>query len=99
MTTVRRFVQSALALALCIVIAGWLGGFYAVPALAAMLVAMSTGAYVLIAVGAAVLWPVLCVAFVMHVTRDAKLRATTNGHDPTRRVPPGEPGVLGVEDP
>lgn len=96
MVTVRRTVQSLLALALCLVIAADLGGFYAVPAVATTLIAMSTGAYVLLAIGAGLVWPVLVVAYVVFVTRESRLRAAT--HDRPRR-PTSETGLLGVEDP
>lgn len=95
----RRLVQSLLCLSLCLAVAAWLGGFYIAPAIAATLIAMSTGAYVLLAIGAGLLWPVLVLAFVLHTTRDVRLRAARAGHHGARGPTAGEPDLTRVEDP
>ena len=94
----RRLFQSLLALALCLVLAADFGGFYFVPAGAAMLIAVSTGVYVLTAIALGLVWPVLAVAFVLHVTSGARLRAQA-AHHTGRRATTGEANGSRVEDP
>lgn len=89
--------QSVLAITLCVVISAWLGSYYLVPALVATLIAVTTGVYIAAAIALGFVWPVLAVAYVMHVTSDAKLRAYATHHGAGRS--PAERGVLGVEDP
>lgn len=95
---VRRVLQSLIALALCAALAAALGGFYFAPAIAATLIAMSTGVYVLLAVAAGLVWPVLAVAWVLYVTRDARLRAEA-AHGGARSPASGETDLARVEDP
>lgn len=76
----RRTLQSVLALALCIALAADLGGIYIAAAVATIIIAVMTGVYIFTAVGLGLVWPVLAVAYVLHVTRDIQLRAqTTSG--------------------
>jgi hypothetical protein len=97
MMHVRRLFQSTLALALCLVLLGDLGAFYFVPAGVAMLIAMSTGVYVLIAIGAGLLWPVLAIVYVLYVVNDARLRAQAP-HDGARSAPTAESDGARIED-
>jgi hypothetical protein len=71
----RRFMQSMLALALCVAIAGALGGLYVAAAFVATVIALSTGVYIVLAVGLGLVWPVLTLAWALHVTREASRRA------------------------
>ncbi len=93
----RRALQSLIALVACIALASWLGGFYLVPALAVTLVAVSTGLLITLALAAGLAWPVFVVAYVVHVTRDAVLRAEA-AHRSAGRPVAGEPSLTRVED-
>lgn len=82
----RRAAQSLLLIVLCLVVAGWLGVYYFIPAIIATLIAMSTGTFVVLAIALGVAWPVLAVAYVLYVTRETKLRAQSP-HDGTWHAP------------
>ena len=90
----RRVVQSLLALTLCLCVAAWLGLYYFVLAIAATMIAVSTGVYVLIAVAIGFAWPVLSIAYVFHVTRETRLRV----QPPTHPLSTAKAHRLGVED-
>lgn len=94
----RRLFQSLLALVLCLVLAVDFGVFYFVPAGAAMLIAVSTGVYVLTAIALGLVWPVLAVAFVLHVTSSARLRAQAAHHGAQRSSTTEADGTR-IEDP
>jgi len=96
--TLRRVVQSLLALTLCVALALWLGRLYLVPAVGATAIALSTGVYITLAIAVGLVWPVLALAFVAYVTSDAKLRAQTS-HDRSRHAATAQTDSLGVEDP
>lgn len=95
----RRVLQSLLALALCVFLAVTLGTLYLVAIVVAAIIATASGVYVLVGLALGLMWPVLVVAYVMHITVSMKLR-TQQAEDlalrPTRTT---ETGLRGVEDP
>jgi heme/copper-type cytochrome/quinol oxidase subunit 2 len=64
--TTRRVLQSLLLLALCVFVAACLRGLYLVGVAVAAGVAISSGVLVLWGIVAAVVWPVLVVAYALH---------------------------------
>jgi hypothetical protein len=97
---VRRFVQSLLALALCVTLAGSLGILYGVAALLATIIALMSGMYIALAIGAGLVWPVLALAFVLHITRETSRRAAQGAAASTAPSLWGpEPILPGIEDP
>lgn len=100
--TFRQAFQGAVAVTLCAVVVGWLGGFYLAPALGVTLVAAMTGVYIATAVALGLVWPVLAVAYVLFVTREVRSRTQpTHGassHQARGRAATREAGLLRIED-
>ena len=98
----RRFVQSLLALALCVALLGSLGSLYAVAAFVATVIALMSGMYIALAVGIGLVWPVLALAWVIYVTRDMSRRAAQGAASTTtasQSLWGPEPILPGIEDP
>jgi hypothetical protein len=78
----RRFVQSMLAIVLCLMVAGSIGPLYVIAAIVATVIALSSGMYITLAMGLGFVWPLLVYAWVVYVTRGASRRAAERAAGP-----------------
>lgn len=95
----KRFVQTLVAIGLCLLLVATLGALYAIPAVAAVALALASGVYVSLAIAVGLAWPVVALAYVLFITRQSRTAAQLAPTAPVQAPRAAKSDRLGVEDP